>query len=465
MNNDQLITQERIKETFRPVPAQRKYILYWMQASQRLHFNPALHYAQWIAHQQALPLLVYFGLWDDYPEAQLRHFHFMWEGIKELYQTSLKHGIKLLIRQENPLNGAIELSRDAAWVIADGGYLKHQLAWKKELESAIDCPLSTVESDACVPVALAYPKEAWQAGHLRRKLIAQLKPYDFEWHAHPPLSNDISSLSWLKGIHPPSFKLSSLPCSRQVAPVSWIKGGRKEALKHFNRFLKKDLPEYAERRNHLSQPAQSNLSPYLHFGQISAMEIVQKVLESSPKVAEVFLDELVVRRELSFNYCYYNPRYDAFDGLPEWVKTTLDQHRIDARSYTYELSEWENAKTHDPYWNAAQKEMVKTGKMHNYMRMYWGKKLLEWSETPEKAFDTAIYLNNKYSLDGRDPNSYAGVAWCFGKHDHPFQERPVYGKIRSMSASGLRKKPGLEAYTAKWRQGDGGAVSLFSKVL
>ncbi len=452
--NEQLTTKQRITEVCRPVPSQRKYVLYWMQASQRFHFNPALHYAQWIAHQQGLPLLVYFGLWDDYPEAQLRHFHFMWEGLKELYQTSLKHGIKLLIRLENPLNGAIELSREAVWVVTDQGYLKHQKDWKNELEKAIDCPLSKVESDACVPVTLAYPKEAWQAGHLRRKLIAKLKPYDIEWNSSPPSSDALQSLSWLKGIHPPSFKLSTLNCSNQVAPASWIKGGRKEALRRLKHFLKKDLPDYAERRNHLDHPTQSNLSPYLHFGQIAAMEVVQKVLEASSKVAEVFLDELIVRRELSFNYCHYNARYDKFEGLPDWVKITLDQHRIDTRPYTYELCEWEQAKTHDPYWNAAQKEMVQTGKMHNYMRMYWGKKLLEWSETPEEAFKTALYLNNKYSLDGRDPNSYAGVAWCFGKHDHPFQERPVYGKIRSMSASGLRKKPGLEAYAAKMRQGD-----------
>ncbi len=438
--------QSRIEEKLQALPARRKYVLYWMQASQRLEFNPALHYAQWIANQQKLPLLIYFGLTEQYPEAQLRHYQFMWEGLAELCREAEKKRMKMILRVEDPLSGALKLAKEALWVVTDRGYLKHQKVWRNQLLQETDIPISIVESDSCVPVALAYPKEAWQAGHLRKKIISRLQPDAVEWQAIPPEMDSLQILQTIHGIDPSRFNLASLKLSKEVQPVDCIRGGRKEALKQLKRFIKKDLQQYASQRSHLSRPAQSNLSPYLHFGQISAMEVVQKVLESSSKVAEVFLDELVVRRELSFNFCHYNSHYDSFEGLPEWAKTTLDQHNTDPRPYIYELPEWEQAKTHDPYWNAAQREMLHTGKMHNYMRMYWGKKLLEWSETPEEAFKTALYLNNKYSLDGRDPNSYAGVAWCFGKHDHPFQERLIYGKIRSMNASGLRKKPGLDKY-------------------
>lgn len=448
--NEIVSLNQRIVEIPNTIPEKKSYVLYWMQASQRLDYNPALNYAQWIANQQGLPLLIYFGINENYPESQFRHYQFMWEGLKELHREATKRKHKVLLRCEDPLKGIIQLAKEACWVVADRGYLRHQIQWREELSHNIDTPFSVVESDLCVPIAMAYPKEAWQAGHLRRKLIAQLKPDGVEWHTVVPEVDALASLTQLQGINPGTFDLDSLKIPKEVLPVTWIKGGRKEALKQLKRFLSQDLAEYAEKRNHLHRPTQSNLSPYLHFGQISAMEIVQKVLEYSPKVSETFLDELVVRRELSFNFCHYNPRYDQFKGLPEWVKNTLNQHKADPRPYSYTSDDWESAKTHDPYWNAAQKEMVQTGKMHNYMRMYWGKKLLEWSDTPEDAFKTALYLNNKYSLDGRDPNSYAGVAWCFGKHDHPFQERPIYGKIRSMSASGLHKKPGLEAYTAKW---------------
>ena len=161
---------------------------------------------------------------------------------------------------------------------------------------------------------------------------------------------------------------------------------------------------------------------------------------------EAFLEELVVRRELSMNFVHYNPHYDSYQALPDWAKKTLKAHEKDKREYAYSLKAWEEARTHDPYWNAAQREMVSTGKMHNYMRMYWGKKILEWSKTPEEAYRTALYLNNKYELDGRDPNGFAGVAWCFGKHDRAWAERSIFGKVRYMNAAGLRRKFDIEKY-------------------
>ncbi len=194
------------------------------------------------------------------------------------------------------------------------------------------------------------------------------------------------------------------------------------------------------------------MSPYLHFGQISPLYVALQVTGARGIKAtnqDAYLEELAVRRELSMNYCLYNPHYDSYEGLPEWAKKTLKAHRKDKREYTYTLKELEEARTHDPYWNAAQKEMVLTGKMHNYMRMYWGKKILEWSVTPEEAFRSAIQLNNKYELDGRDPNSFVGVAWCFGKHDRPWTERPIFGTVRYMNAAGLERKFDMAAYIRK----------------
>jgi deoxyribodipyrimidine photo-lyase len=192
------------------------------------------------------------------------------------------------------------------------------------------------------------------------------------------------------------------------------------------------------------------MSPYLHFGQISPLEIALQVLQSSSQGKESYLDELIIRRELAINYVFYNHNYDSFNGLPQWAQKTLLSHKSDERTYTYSLIQLEKADTHDAYWNAAQREMITTGKMHGYMRMYWGKKILEWSSSPEEAFKTALYLNNKYELDGRDPNGFAGIAWCFGKHDRPWASRPIFGNIRFMSAEGLKRKFDVEKYTQRY---------------
>jgi deoxyribodipyrimidine photo-lyase len=197
----------------------------------------------------------------------------------------------------------------------------------------------------------------------------------------------------------------------------------------------------------------SGLSPYLHFGQIGPLEVALTVREAPgipEKAKEAFLEEMIVRRELSANFVFYNPRYDTYEGaLPAWSRATLEKHRHDPRPYLYGLQELENAATHDLYWNAAQEEMVKTGRMHNYMRMYWGKKIIEWSASPEEAWDTALYLNNRYELDGRDPNAFAGIAWCFGKHDRPWAEHPVFGQVRFMNQKGLDRKFRMKAYLSR----------------
>jgi len=234
-----------------------------------------------------------------------------------------------------------------------------------------------------------------------------------------------------------------------VPPVPQFKGESSEALRRIERFTKDSLKHYHSLRSDPGQQHQSRLSPYLHFGQISPLTIALRVkaARGAPAEAkEAFLEELIVRRELAFNFVYYEAQYDSYACLPDWARATLQAHRNDKRQYLYSREQLERAATHDPYWNAAMDEMRLTGLMHGYMRMYWGKKILEWSESPEQAFVTALYLNNRYFLDGRDPNSYAGVDWCFGKHDRPWPERQIFGKVRFMADSGLRRKFDMDAY-------------------
>jgi len=217
-----------------------------------------------------------------------------------------------------------------------------------------------------------------------------------------------------------------------------------------NLFLKEKINDYQIKRNDPNLDFISNMSPYLHFGQISALYIALSVLKNKSLGNETFLDELIVRRELSMNFVYYNLKYDFFESLPSWAKISLKKHEKDKRMYIYSLEEFDKAETHDPYWNAAQKQMINTGKMHGYMRMYCGKKIIEWTKKPDDAFNISIHLNNKYELDGRDPNGYTGVAWCFGKHDRPWKKRPIFGNIRYMNSNGLKRKFDIESYSKKY---------------
>jgi deoxyribodipyrimidine photo-lyase len=240
--------------------------------------------------------------------------------------------------------------------------------------------------------------------------------------------------------------LSKLRIDRSSEKVNAFQGGIKEALRHLEIFLDEKLDRFPELRNNPTLDYLSHMSPYLHFGQISPLYIALKVKQTKSPGIEAFLEELIIRRELSMNFVFYNDRYDSFDGLPEWARKTLRSHQKDKRQYLYRLEELEQANTHDPYWNAAQKEMVVKGKMHGYMRMYWGKKIIEWSKAPEEGFHAALYLNNKYELDGRDPNGFTGVAWCFGKHDRPWGERPIFGNVRYMNDKGLKRKFDADDY-------------------
>lgn len=445
-----MIEETRIQSLNKNHPKKGEYVLYWMQASQRTEHNHALEFAIEQANQRKQPLIVYFGLTDAFPEANERHYYFMLEGLKEVQQALHSRGIRFIIDRASPEIGVVTFAKRASLTVCDRGYLKIQKQWHQYVAENIDCLLLQVESDVTVPIETASNKEEYSAATLRRKILRMLYEYFVPLSEETP-KIDSSKLEFESyDISDIAKVVSTLNIDHSVKPVASFHGGTKEAKKQLEDFINKKLSRYDELRNDPNEDSLSNLSPYLHFGQISSLFVALQVSRYNGPGKEAFLEELVIRRELSMNFIHYNLKYDSFAGLPDWAIRTLVEHEGDPREYVYSLNELENAQTHDPYWNAAQKEMVITGKMHGYMRMYWGKKIIEWTAHPEEAFSIALYLNNKYELDGRDPNGFTGVAWCFGKHDRPWPGRHIFGNVRYMSAEGLKHKFDAGKYARKY---------------
>ncbi|UCD40015.1 MAG: deoxyribodipyrimidine photo-lyase [Candidatus Bathyarchaeota archaeon] len=446
-----MIPQERVKALNLKEIRRGSYVLYWMQASQRTEYNHALEYAITKANRTNRPVVVYFGVTDHFPEANERHYRFMLEGLREVKSSLKEKGIRMIVWRTSPPLGAVQLSKTASLVVVDRGYLRIQRKWRRYAAQSLECPLIQVESEVVVPVQTASPKEEYSAATFRPKIQKKLDSFLHPLKENHPKVDSLQLYFDSFDIEDPKKAISALDIDKSVKKVKNFHGGTTEAKKHLENFLRSKLDRYEELRNDPTKECVSNMSPFLHFGQISPLYIALRVSETDSPGRDAYLEELIVRRELSVNFVFYNKNYDAFDGLPEWAKKTLKEHEKDPREYVYTLEELENAETHDPYWNAAQREMTLRGKMHGYMRMYWGKKIVEWSRTPENAFKTAVYLNNKYELDGRDPNGFTGVAWCFGKHDRPWKERPIFGKIRYMNANGLKRKFDADGYVAKIR--------------
>ncbi len=424
-------------------PVAGRYVLYWMQQAQRTRCNHALEWAIEAAAACGLPLRVAFALTDDFPEANARHYAFMLEGLREVAEALRERGIAFAVHRGDPPDVIAELAGRAALLVGDVGYLRLQRQWREEVATRIRCPFTAVETDVVVPVSLASDKEEYAArtirpkiNRLRERFMVPVQPRPTA--TLPVLTEDDTGIP----------ALDDLRLDRSVGPSPTFRGGQDAAASALARFIRDKLSTYHSARNDPANGICSDMSPYLHFGQISPLDIALQVRASAApaEAVEAYLEELIVRRELSMNFVHYQPAYDTYDALPGWARKTLDRHRRDPREVCYSREQLENAATHDRYWNAAQKEMVATGKMHNYMRMYWGKKVIEWSPSPEVAFETLLYLNNKYELDGRDANGFTGVAWCFGKHDRPWTERPIFGTVRYMVASGLERKFDIEAY-------------------
>lgn len=430
-----------------------EYVLYWMQASQREGHNPALEYAAGVANELKLPLVVCFGLMDNYPEANERHYAFLLEGFADLAARLARRKIRFVVKHGQAPDVALHYAKAAAVVVCDRNYLRHHKAWRAKVAAEAGRRVVQVEGEVVVPVEEASPKAEFAARTLRPKIHKHYEKYLVPLKPVALLRSALE-LSVRGDLDPtdPAGTLKKLKLDRSVGPVHHFKGGETEARRRLTLFVERTLANYAEGRNEPAAGGTSHLSPYFHFGQISPVEVALAVRSARPVGAdtEAFIEELIVRRELAMNHAFYNSQYDQYAGLPEWARKTLSDHAKDRREFIYTLEQLETAQTHDAYWNAAQLEMTRTGFMHNYMRMYWGKKILEWTRTPEEGFAWNLMLNNKYFLDGRDANSFTGVGWVYGLHDRPWgPERPVFGMVRYMNAAGLERKFDIKAYVKK----------------
>ncbi len=450
-----MIQKERVRPLNNEAEKKRDYVLYWMQSSQRTEYNHALEYAVDEANARAKPLVVFFGLTSQFPEARERHYAFLLEGLRETDRALEERGVRFVVGGGSPESGAAEMAGRACLAIVDRGYLRIERQWRSAVARAIDCPFVQVETNVVVPLEQASPKEEFAARTLRPKIRRQLEKYLVSLKQRPVKKSSLRLQFDSLDLRDVGKTLRRLGVDRSVGRVKAYTGGTSEAKRWLRDFVAHKLPFYLDKRNDPNVDAVSHMSPFLHLGQISPLFIALEVLKTGKGAAvEAYLEELIVRRELSMNFVYYNRQYDQFEGLPAWSQKTLLEHQKDRRDVIYSRRELEEARTADPYWNAAQREMVLTGKMHNYMRMYWGKRLIEWTRTPEDAYRIALYLNNKYELDGRDANAFTGVAWCFGKHDRAWPTHPIFGKVRMMTASGLRRKFNAEAYARKYEVKD-----------
>jgi deoxyribodipyrimidine photo-lyase len=443
---------ERLR-TLKPGKTGSGPVVYWMSRDQRCRDNWALWYAQQTALQIRVPLRVDFCLATLFLGAAWRQYAFMLRGLQEVEKNLTEKNIPFSCLTGSPEKEipAFVQRIEAAVLVADFDPLRIKRSWKQAASRKIGIPFLEVDAHNIVPCWAASPKQEFGAYTLRPKIQRLLPDFLEEIPAlkkHPyPWKEKIPTTDW-------ENMLTNLKVDRSVPEVAWLRPGEKAAQKALGDFLNNGLAPYDAKRNDPTLKGQSNLSPYLHFGQLSAQRVALEAQRTGVPVASkaAFLEELIVRRELSDNYCYYNPFYDQFEGFPEWARKTLHAHRKDRREYLYSREQFEVGQTHDPLWNAAQMEMVRSGKMHGYLRMYWAKKILEWTPSPEEAQRTAIYLNDRYELDGRDPNGYTGIAWSIGGvHDRAWGERPVFGKIRYMSFKGSKSKFDVEKYIKKWK--------------
>ena len=418
------------------------YVLYWMGLSQRAAFNPALEHAVDLANERKLPVLVCYGIAEGFPEVNARHWTFMMEGTAEIGPRLAARGIGFVARRTPPVETALHYARNAALVVIDRNYLKPIRGFYAMFAQRAPCRVVQVEGDVVVPVETASNKHEFAARTLRpriQRLLAEyLKPLE-ERPVHHPAAMALESTLDLSDI---PHLVAGLKCDQSVRPVRRFKGGTAEAEARIGRYLAKPFAGYGAERGKPEAGSASHMSPYLHFGMVSPVAIalaVQAAPVGDEEDRTAYLEEIIVRRELAMNHVFYTSNYDDYACAPDWSRKTLDAHRGDARPYLYTREQFEAAETHDKYWNAAMTEMRETGYMHNHMRMYWGKKIVEWSASPEEAWDTALRLNNRYFLDGRDANSYTNIGWLFGLHDRPWGTRPVYGTVRSMGQASLKK--------------------------
>jgi deoxyribodipyrimidine photo-lyase len=453
---EQLTADPRVtvRRSGAPDPAGRA-VIYWMQRSQRATDNPALETAIAAANGLGKPVVVYFGLVAGVAGANLRHYQFMVEGLRDVADDLAQRGIAFVVRKA-PDHHFMRFCADvrAALVIGDENPLRAAERTRRQTAAQLRVPFWTVDADVIVPSRLLQ-KEQYAARTIRPRIHAQLS------HFLRPIRHHTPRHPWtpprrLQTLPPDLRLLDRFPVDRSVTPVATWRGGSRAARRVLRRFVATRLTGYAEQRNRPELDATSRLSPYLHFGHIGPHTVALAVRDAnaSARDREAFLEELIVRRELAVNFIRYNAAYDRLSSAEPWAQRTLAAHRADPRPHRYTPRQLEQAETHDVLWNAAQRQLVCTGWMHGYLRMYWAKKILEWSESPEAAYEIAVKLNDRYQLDGRDPNGYTGIAWAIaGKHDRAWgPERPVYGTIRYMSYASTSRKFDSKAYIERMQR-------------
>ena len=469
-----------------PLRPERDFVLYWMVASRRVRWSYALDRAAELAREAGKPLLVFEPLRCGYRWASDRLHRFIMDGMADNQRALAARGVTYFPYLE-PEAGAgkgllAALGARACAVVTDDYPTFFIPRMQRAAAAALDVQLEAVDGNGLYPIRASARLFA-RAVDLRRYYQRELRPYLVERPQLRPLDRLPRGALRLEKLHqrwpaatadelaPDSPLLARLPIDHSVAPVK-ARGGSQTAARRLRRFIGDRMARYAEQRNHPDADAASGLSPFLHFGHLSAHEVFHAVARHQgwdplrlgdqtrggrrgfwgmSEPSEAFLDELVVWRELGFNMSVLREDHDRLSSLPAWARQTLALHAGDARPHRYELDALERAQTHAPIWNAAQRELLQTGRMHNYLRMVWGKKVLEWSATPEAALAALVELNNKYALDGRDPNSYSGILWVFGRYDRAWgPQRPIFGKVRYMSLANTRRKLRMSRYLERF---------------
>ncbi|MEL7835069.1 hypothetical protein [Fodinibius sp. Rm-B-1B1-1] len=463
------------------------YVLYWMQINRRFQYNYALEYAVGWANKLGKPLLIYEGLKSDYPWASDRFHHFLMEGMQENRAIAKEKDLNYYSYVEDGSGTGselfYELADKACTIISDEFPVYIIRKHNEKVAPKLEVPYVTVDTNGIIPLGLT-DKAPYNAYFFRKIMQRNF----VEGFTHPPKKDPLDDLENENTIsfddefltkYPPADEkledresfISSLPINHEVGKID-LQGTRQAALDKLEEFIQCRLSKYDKHRNDPDINATSGLSPWLHFGKISEYEIVDAVLDHQPKGwdldsitfnkgstggffngdpnIDAFLDEVITWREVGFHFAHHESEYDQYDSLPDWALKTLEKHKEDPREYVYELEEFAQSQTHDEIWNAAQTQLREEGEMHNYLRMLWGKKVLEWTPNPEIALAYLIELNNRYAIDGRDPNSYSGIFWIFGRFDRAWQERPIYGKVRYMTSDSTRKKLKLKKYLEKY---------------
>ncbi|MFU8812027.1 MAG: hypothetical protein ACNA78_03610 [Balneolaceae bacterium] len=464
-----------------------EYVLYWMQINRRFHYNFALEYAIAWANKLGKPLVILEAFSCNYPWATARTHTFMMQGMKEHLEYAEEQNLNYVsfVEQKPGQYDALlrKLASRAALLVSDEYPVfimrKRNARYPKEF----DIPYVTVDSNGLIPLGLT-DKDPYSAYFFRKIMQRNF----VEAFTNPPKQNPLNGLENRNDVTLPATLFDGAPDGRKalnsiadvvaglnidhaVKPIDWY-GSRSAALGMLGQFIKNGLLEYDEKRNDPDEKKTSQLSAWLHFGKISEYEVVKAVLEHQPDGWDLdtitfnkgstggffngnpnigsFLDEVITWREVGFHFAHHRDDYDQFDSLPDWALETMKKHRNDPREWIYSYDELANSQTHDDIWNAAQTQLREEGIIHNYLRMLWGKKVIEWTPDPETALQYLIDLNNTYAIDGRDPNSYSGIFWCFGRFDRAWQERPIFGKLRYMTSDSTRKKVKLKQYLDRY---------------